>query len=349
MEEITIVGVDLAKSVFQIHAANADGRAIVRKRLPRARFLSFMSLIKPCVVAMEACATSHHWARELTALGHDVRLIPPIYVKPFVKRQKNDANDAEAIVEAAIRPSMRTVPVKSPEQQALAMLFRTRELLLTQKTQLMNALRAHLAEHGIIVAGGRRSIDPFIRVLDDLTNTLPDVVRKAGALYLDRIARTSGEIEALERQIDEHANEHEMAKRLRTIPGVGPVTAMAVEAFAPGMESFARGRDFSAWLGLVPRQHWRQAPLGANFENGAARYPPVADQWCDVDHPLEGKGRWKAWFLAGPHADIQITDADRHRPGQQACQDHLGHHDTEGRLQGSCRCGLLTATCQERR
>lgn len=255
MEEITIVGVDLAKSVFQIHAANAEGRAIVRKRLPRARFLSFMSLIKPCVVAMEACATSHHWARELTALGHDVRLIPPIYVKPFVKRQKNDANDAEAIVEAAIRPSMRTVPVKSPEQQALAMLFRTRELLLTQKTQLMNALRAHLAEHGIIVAGGRRSIDPFIRVLDDLTNTLPDVVRKAGALYLDRIARTSGEIEALERQIDEHANEHEMAKRLRTIPGVGPVTAMAVEAFAPGMESFARGRDFSAWLGLVPRQH----------------------------------------------------------------------------------------------
>jgi len=141
MEEITIVGVDLAKNVFQIHAANAEGRAIVRKRLPRTRFLAFMSALAPCIVAMEACATSHYWAREVSALGHDVRLIPPIYVKPFVKRQKNDANDAEAITEAALRPSMRTVAVKSPEQQALAMLFRTRELLLVQKTQLVNALR----------------------------------------------------------------------------------------------------------------------------------------------------------------------------------------------------------------
>ena len=180
MDEVAIVGVDLAKSVFQVHASNSDGRAVTRKWLPRTRFLSFMSQIKPCVVAMEACATSHYWARELIALGHEVRLIPPIYVKPFVKRQKNDANDAEAIVEAALRPAMRTVPVKSPEQQALAMLFRTRELLLTQKTQLLNALRAHLAEHGVIVAGGRRSIDPFIRVLEDMTNPLPDVVRKVG-------------------------------------------------------------------------------------------------------------------------------------------------------------------------
>lgn len=135
------------------------------------------------------------------------------------------------------------------------MLFRTRELLMTQKTQLVNVLRAHLAEHGVIVPGSRRSIDPFIRVLDDVMNTLPHVVRKVGALYLDRIARTAGEIEDLERQIDEQAKAHEIAQRLRTIPGVGSVTAMAVEAFAPAMESFARGRDFSAWLGLVPRQH----------------------------------------------------------------------------------------------
>lgn len=154
MEDITIVGIDLATSVFQVHATNAEGRTIVRKRLPRTRFLAFMFAVPPCVVAVEACATLHHWARELQALGHDVRLIPPTYVKPFVKRQKNDANDAEAIVEAALRPSMRTVPVKSPEQQALAMLFRTRELLLVQKTQLVNALRAHLAEQGVILAGG---------------------------------------------------------------------------------------------------------------------------------------------------------------------------------------------------
>lgn len=254
MEEITIVGVDLAKNVFQIHAANAEGRAIVRKRLPRTRFLAFMSALAPCIVAMEACATSHYWAREVGALGHDVWLIPPIYVKPFVKRQKNDANDAEAITEAALRPSMRTVAVKSPEQQALAMLFRTRELLLVQKTQLVNALRAHLAEHGVIVSGGRRSVAPFIKALEN-TEALPDVVRKTGAFYLNRIARTSSEIEGMEEQIDAHSREHDRVQRLRTIPGVGPITAMAVEAFAPAMESFARGRDFSAWLGLVPRQY----------------------------------------------------------------------------------------------
>ena len=145
MEKITIVGVDLAKNVFQLHAADRESRAVMKKRVARSRFLSIMSQIEPCVVAMEACTTSHHWARELNALGHEARLIPPIYVKPFVKRQKNDANDAEAIVEAALRPSMRTVPVKSSEQQSLAMLFRTRELLVMQRTQLVNALRAHLA------------------------------------------------------------------------------------------------------------------------------------------------------------------------------------------------------------
>lgn len=233
MEKITIVGVDLAKNVFQLHAADREGRAVMKKRVARSRFLSVMSQIEPCVVAMEACATSHHWARELNALGHEVRLIPPIYVKPFVKRQKNDANDAEAIVEAAMRPSMRTVPVKSREQQSLAMLFRTRELLVMQRTQLVNALRAHLAEHGVIVPGGRRSVDPFIRALEDTANNLPSSVREVGNLYLDRLARTASEIAALERRIEEHSRMHEVAQRLRTIPGVGPVTAMAIEAFAP--------------------------------------------------------------------------------------------------------------------
>jgi transposase len=255
MKKFTIVGVDLAKNVFQLHAAGAEDGPIVKKRLSRNQFLVFMSQIEPCKVAMEACATSHHWARELTALGHDVQLIPPIYVKPFVKRQKNDANDAEAIVEAALRPSMRTFPVKSKEQQALAMLFRTRDLLVMQRTQLVHALRAHLAEHGVAVRGGRRSIEPFIKALDDRLNGLPDQVREIGALYLDRIGQTAKEIETLECRIDAEADEREMTRRLRTIPGVGPITAMAVEAFAPAMETFARGRDFSAWLGLVPRQH----------------------------------------------------------------------------------------------
>jgi len=255
MKEFAIVGVDLAKNVFQLHGADAEGRVMMKKRLARDRFLLFMSQIEPCKVAMEACATSHHWARELTALGHDVRLIPPIYVKPFVKRQKNDANDAEAIVEAAMRPSMRTVPVKSKDQQALAMLFRTRELLVTQRTQLVHALRAHLAEHGVAVRGGRRSLEPFIKALECPVNGLSDQVREIGSLYVDRIAQTAKEIEVLECRIDEESSEHELTQRLRTMPGVGPVTAMAVEAFAPAMETFARGRNFSAWLGLVPRQH----------------------------------------------------------------------------------------------
>lgn len=255
MEKITIVGIDLAKNVFQLHATDREGRVVMKKRVARSRLLSTMSQIEPCVVAMEACATSHHWGRELNALGHEVRLIPPVYVKPFVKRQKNDANDAGAIVEAAMRPSMRTVPVKSSEQQSLAMLFRTRELLVMQRTQLVNALRAHLAEHGVIVPGGRRSVDPFIRALEDTANNLPDAVREVGSLYLDRIAQTASEIAALERHIEEHSREHEVAQRLRTIPGVGPVAAMAIEAFAPALETFQRGRDFSAWLGLVPRQH----------------------------------------------------------------------------------------------
>lgn len=319
MEEITIVGVDLAKNVFQIHAANSEGRAIVRKRLPRTRFLIFMSGLSPCVVAMEACATSHYWARELRALGHEVRLIPPIYVKPFVKRQKNDANDAEAITEAALRPSMRTVPMKSSEQQALAMLFRTRELLLAQKTQLVNALRAHLAEHGVIVSAARRSIAPFIKALEN-TQALPDLVRTTGAFYLDRITRTVGDIKAMEQQIDAHAREQDTAQRLRTIPGVGPITSMAVAAFPlrwrvlPEAEISRPGSDLS--LG--------NTPVAANsaredVENGAARHSPIADQRCDVDHTLERTGGRGVRLVVGTNASVQIADGHGNRFGQQDC------------------------------
>jgi transposase len=255
METLGVVGVDLAKNVFQLHGSSRDGHVVFRKKLARSQFLSFMSKLAPCVVAMEACATSNHWARELTDLGHEVRLIAPVDVKPFVKRQKNDANDAEAIVEAASRPSMRTVPIKSPEQQARAMLFRTRELLVMQRTQLVNALRAHLAEHGVVVSGGRRTLEPFSRAIEDRTNRLPNLVREVSQVYLDQLARVAGGLSDLECRIEEDVRGSELAQRLCTIPGVGPITAMAIEAFAPSMEVFRRGRDFSAWLGLVPRQH----------------------------------------------------------------------------------------------
>jgi transposase len=204
---------------------------------------------------MEACGTAHHWGRELAQLGHDVRLIPPIYVKPFVKRQKNDAADAEAVAEAALQPTMRTVPVKTSEQQARAMLFRTRELLVGQRTQLVNALRAHLAEHGVIAAKGMGSVERLAALARNEAAPLPELVRDLSEIYLGQIARVSEEIGALQRRIAVEARESPVVRRLQKMPGVGPICAMAVETFAPPMEGFQRGRDLAAWLGLVPRQH----------------------------------------------------------------------------------------------
>ena len=253
MGEISIVGVDLAKQVLQVHGAAADGQVLFRKKLSRAQFAKFMASLPPCVVAMEACATAHYWGRELSRLGHEVRLIPPIYVKPFVKRQKNDAADAEAVAEAAQRPTMRTVAVKTADQQARAMLFRTRDLLVGQRTRLVNALRGHLAEHGIIIGQGVGNIARFVACLDQ--DTLPELVRDLGRLYLDQIAQISDEIDKLDKRIATAARENSTARRLQTMPGIGPVCAMAIASFAPAMREFRRGRDFAAWLGLVPRQH----------------------------------------------------------------------------------------------
>ena len=255
MDEVSIVGVDLAKQVFQLHGAGPDGRVIFRKKLSRAQFARFIASHARCTVAMEACGTAHYWGRLMASYGHDVRLIPPIYVKPFVKRQKNDMADAEAIAEAALRPTMRTVPVKTAEQQSRAMLFRTRELLVGQRTQLVNALRGHLAEHGVIVAKGLGNLERLAAVIRDEASVLPDLVRELGALYLDQIEQVSGQIATLERRIAVAARDSEVVRRLRQVPGIGPICAMAVETFAPSMQTFQRGRDFAAWLGLVPRQH----------------------------------------------------------------------------------------------
>ncbi len=255
MDEVSIVGVDLAKQVFQLHGAASDGRVLFRKKLSRPQFVRFVAALPRCTVAMEACGTAHHWGRELAQLGHDVRLIPPIYVKPFVKRQKNDAADAEAVAEAALQPTMRTVPVKTSEQQARAMLFRTRELLVGQRTQLVNALRAHLAEHGVIAAKGMGNVERLAALARNEAAPLPELVRDLSEIYLGQIARVSEEIGALQRRIAVEARESPVVRRLQKMPGVGPICAMAVETFAPPMEGFQRGRDLAAWLGLVPRQH----------------------------------------------------------------------------------------------
>ena len=205
MAEVSIVGVDLAKHVFQLHAAASDGSVIFRRKVSRSQFAGMMAKLSRCVVAMEACATAHHWGRVLSAQGHEVRLIPPVYVKRFVKRQKNDMADAEAIVDAAQRPTMRVVAIKSVDQQAHAMLFRTRELLIGQRTQLANALRGHLAEHGHIVPHGLGNVRRFAGIVTDATNDLPQLVRDLAHIYLDQVAQLSVRIEALERQMADQA------------------------------------------------------------------------------------------------------------------------------------------------
>ncbi|NDV48183.1 IS110 family transposase [Salipiger sp. PrR003] len=255
MTEITIVGLDLAKRVFQVHGATTDGGVAIRKKLSRGQVLAFFADLPPCVVAMEACATAHYWAREIGALGHTVRLVPPAYVKPFVKRQKNDAADAEAIAEAASRPTMRFVEPKSPRQQARAMVFRTRDLFVRQRTQTINALRAHLAEHGLIAAQGLSNLAGIQRVVDEGTADLEPLIAETARVYLEQINDLSSRIAKMEATLKHEAARSDTSSRMMTMPGLGPITAMAIEAFAPTLSVFKRSRDFAAWLGLVPRQH----------------------------------------------------------------------------------------------
>jgi transposase len=222
--------------------------------LSRNQLLPFLARHPFCIVAVEACATAHYWGREIEMLGHKVRLIPPVYVEPFVKRQKNDAADAEAIAESAARPTMRFVALKTEEQQARAMIFRARDLLVRQRTQLINALRGHLAEFGVVAPQGIAHVRRLQEAIDDPQAELPPVVRDIGRAYLDQITRCSGKIAEMETTLRAEAAQGEATARLQTMPGIGPIAAMAIEAFAPPMASFRRGRDFSAWLGLVPRQ-----------------------------------------------------------------------------------------------
>lgn len=251
----TMIGVDLAKNVFQVHGALMSGQVQFRKKLTRLQFRRFMAGREPCVVAMEACGGSHYWAREMTRLGHEVRLIAPRYVKPFLKRHKNDAVDAEAIVEAAQRPGMRVVEVKTEDQQARAILFRTREQLVRQRTDLINALRAHLYEYGYIVPQGIGHQGRLQEILDEPNSELPELVREVGRTLLEQIAGKNDAILSMDQKMRHLAAQSDNARRLQTIPGVGPVTALAVEAFAPSLQAFRCGRDFAAWLGLVPKQY----------------------------------------------------------------------------------------------
>jgi transposase len=255
VEKVSIIGVDLAKPVFQVHGACADGSVAFRKKLSRPKLLPFLSSQPRCVVAMEACAGAHRWAREIQAAGHEVRLIAPVYVKPFGKRQQNDMADAEAITEAAARATMRFVAVKSAEKQASGMVFKARDLLVRQRTQTINALRGHLAEHGIVAPQGIFHVGRLAAELEGANGDLPRIVIELCTLLLGHIARLDQQIAALDRHVCRRARNDPTARRLISISGVGPVCATALEALAPPPETFAKGRDFAAWLGLTPRQN----------------------------------------------------------------------------------------------
>ena len=253
--QITTIGFDIAKNVFQIHGIDAAEKVVIRKQLRRGQVLKFFAALPPCLVGLEACATAHYWARELTKLGHEVRLMPAKDVKAYVKRNKNDAADAEATCEAVRRPTMRFVPVKSAEQQAQLMQHRARDLLIRQRTQVINALRAHLAELGITAAQARDGIRDLLAIIaDDGDARLPIDARASLMVLAAQLQALQTLIGSIEKRIVARHRSSEASKRLQTIPGVGILGASAIATIVTEPKAFRSGRDFAAWVGLVPRQ-----------------------------------------------------------------------------------------------
>jgi len=256
MQTITTVGLDIAKSVFQVHGVDAQGKVIVRRQLKRRYVLAFFQKLPPCLIGIEACASSHYWSRELQALGHTVRLMPPAYVKPYLKRQKNDSADAEAICEAVTRTNMRFVPTKTVEQQSCLMLHRTRHLFIRQQTAVINAIRAHFAEFGIVAPVGRTGVEELLKIASDGNDKrLPDVARVCIAALGAQLQMLKARILEFDRLIMAWHRSNQVSKRLDELPGVGPALATALVASVADPKAFRSGRDFSAWIGLVPKQN----------------------------------------------------------------------------------------------
>lgn len=255
--QISTIGIDLAKNVFQVHGVDAQGKVTLVRQLRRNQMIAFLAKLPACLIGMEACATSHHWAREITKLGHEVKLIPPAYVKAYVKRQKNDAADAAAICEAVTRPSMRFVPIKSAEQQSTLAVHRTRNLLISQRTQLINALRAHLAELGLVAEQGRDGLARLIAMLknESTLQSLPAAMLEALRAMIAQLAALQAQIGELDRCIKAQHRASDVSRRLETIPSIGLIAATALTATITDPSAFKSGRDLAAWIGLVPRQN----------------------------------------------------------------------------------------------
>ena len=299
MQTITTIGLDIAKSVFQVHGIDAEGNVILRRQLKRRYVLNFFQSLPPCLVGIEACASAHHWSRELQTLGHTVRLMPPAYVKPYVKRHKNDATDAEAICEAVTRANMRFVATKTPAQQSCLTLHRTRHLFIRQQTSVINAIRAHLAEFGIVAPIGRNGVEQLLSVAADANDKrLPEVARACVAALGAQLQTLKAQILEFDRMIMAWHRSSEASRRLDDIPGVGPALATALVASIADPSAFRSGRDFSAWIGLVPRQ---------NSSGGKDRLGSISKQ---------GDRYLRSLFVAGALAVIRYAKihGTKHRP-----------------------------------
>jgi transposase len=322
--EITTIGLDLAKNIIQAHGVTAGGQVAIKRALRRGQVLRFFERLAPCLVGMEACGTSHYWARELMKLGHDVRLMPPIYVKPYVKRGKTDAADAEAICEAVTRPTMRFVAVKSPEQQALLSLHRARDLIVRQRTHIVNMLRGLLAEFGCAVAKGIESALVLARaLLASDGRPLPDVARQVTVSLCKQLLDLNATVRWFDKQVIKTSQGDARIKLLETIPGIGPVTASAIVATVGTPDQFGSGREFAAWLGLTPLKRW-QGAAWADLQDGGSVHTQTSGRRHDVQsaggNEATRSGRSMARLLARTQAD---TPRDR-RYGKQNCADHLG-------------------------
>jgi transposase len=299
MQTITTIGLDIAKSAFQVHGIDAEGKVIVRRQLKRRYVLSFFEKLQPCLIGVEACASAHYWSRELKALGHTVRLMPPAYVKPYVKRQKNDASDAEAICEAVRRPTMRFVEAKTPEQQSCLMLHRTRHLFIRQQTSVINAIRAHLAEFGIVAPVGRNGVEELLDIVADANDKrLPELARACLGALGAQLRMLKAQILNFDRMITAWHRSNETSKRLDELPGVGPALATALVASVADPKVFRSGRDFSAWVGLVPKQ---------NSSGGKQKLGSISKQ---------GDRYLRSLFTAGALAVIRYAriHGTKHRP-----------------------------------
>jgi transposase len=253
--QVSTVGLDIAKQVFQVHGVDEHGQTVLRRKVSRGQLLKLFAGFEPCLIGMEACATAHHWARELGALGHEVRLMPPAYVRAYVKRNKNDAADAEAICEAVTRPTMRFVPIKSAEAQSVLMLHRARHLLVRQRTAQASALRAHLAEYGVVAARGISRLRDLLPVLETDAGLVPELARQTLLLIVQLIEALTIQIRKIDTELLQWHRTSPVSQRLESIPGVGVITATALAATVLNAKAFRSGRQFAAWLGLVPRQN----------------------------------------------------------------------------------------------